>query len=396
MCAASPATVDLLPEIYRQFLPHVFHLPPPPEVFATCANCAMVNNTSSGPGKLRTFHPDLKCCTFHPHLPNYLVGALLAQESSSSEGHVRILRAIQARSGVSPGGIAPPKVYSLLYHNKDPSAFGNSHGLLCPYYETTSGLCSVWKYREAVCSTFYCKCSGGKDGKDFWEAMKHYLFLTESTLKKYVILKLCPGNATELIAHFNSRPAGQGPLSAADIDQSVDDADYRNLWREWQGRESQFFVEAYNLVAALTETEFRHLLGVEHEVKLRILREKHDRMVFTPGKLKRTPTLHPKTDDGGFYNVSLPTVGATMRVPVGLLDSFDGNAPTEENVEKANAAYNSTDAGDMVWILSKHGILLNQSRQAEGEVQQNAHTTPVDHLAAEHKFPFHQGGAEER
>ena len=68
--------VDFLPAAYRALLPEWFKLPLPIETAATCSECAMV---SAGASDDRfSYHPALKCCTYQPLLPSYLVGALLS------------------------------------------------------------------------------------------------------------------------------------------------------------------------------------------------------------------------------------------------------------------------------------------------------------------------------
>ena len=52
---------------------------------ATCDVCAMARP------KNRTkvhYQPDLKCCTFHPFLPNFLVGAILQDPSLKAGAEV--------------------------------------------------------------------------------------------------------------------------------------------------------------------------------------------------------------------------------------------------------------------------------------------------------------------
>ena len=165
-----PKILDGQPEIYRHLLPEFLNHQIPEETKATCSSCAMcesncqtstvpysnaaANSAADGP---RFFSSDTKCCTYHPNLPNFLVGAILAQcilpgtNNSAHEGQLRIGKKIVEKIGVTPYGINAPAKYNFLYQNSR-DFFGRSKGMLCPYYiDQEGGLCSIWAHRDAVC-----------------------------------------------------------------------------------------------------------------------------------------------------------------------------------------------------------------------------------------------------
>jgi hypothetical protein len=49
---------------------------PAPEPRATCANCRMCD-AHPAPELVARFEPSLKCCTYHPLLRNFQLGAIL-------------------------------------------------------------------------------------------------------------------------------------------------------------------------------------------------------------------------------------------------------------------------------------------------------------------------------
>ena len=75
-----------LPEVYRSRLPAFFDRPPIVETRATCSDCAMCDK--AGPAEAVApvgggfFRPEVKCCSYHPTLPNFLAGAALQDASS--------------------------------------------------------------------------------------------------------------------------------------------------------------------------------------------------------------------------------------------------------------------------------------------------------------------------
>src|SRR6266702_2052856 len=136
---ASPGSPlhDALPALYRSMLGAPFDREVPLESKATCDNCAMLEGAAGEharpvDGIPRFFRPDTKCCTFHPRLPNYLVGAVLSDETpGGAEGRRRVAARVASRVGVTPAWLHPPRTFSLLYDNAR-HAFGRAQGLRCP------------------------------------------------------------------------------------------------------------------------------------------------------------------------------------------------------------------------------------------------------------------------
>src|SRR5260221_469601 len=81
---------------------------------------------------------------------------------------------VASRVAVDPMGVHPPAAYTLLY-DRARGAFGRASSLRCPLYDAPTGACTVWRHREATCSTWFCKYVAGADGRQFWTAVKTYL-----------------------------------------------------------------------------------------------------------------------------------------------------------------------------------------------------------------------------
>ncbi|MBI1926266.1 hypothetical protein HYR99_18710 [Candidatus Poribacteria bacterium] len=323
---------DLLPEVYRNFFPVSFKFTIPKETAATCENCAMCQKPGQDLPSGHYFLPDTKCCTYHPVLRNYLVGALLNNtQPAFEEGRRRIREKINNRIGVTPHGVRPPAKYSLLYEKSRSLTFGKSQSLLCPYYEKEGGTCTVWPFREATCMTYYCKSVAGKEGHLFWATLKKYLSTVETTLGEYALYKM-GWDAEKIITSISSEPS----LTVEDLeDQPPSDKNYRDLWGDWVGREEDFYQETHRLVTALTPEDFERIVGISATIILEEFKKKRQEMVATtlPKTLKRNPFLQVHKCSDGTY--ALVSYSNTNPLQVGslvysILDLFDGQRSNEE------------------------------------------------------------------
>ncbi|TKC97272.1 hypothetical protein [Polyangium fumosum] len=241
---------SVFPPVYWSFLPSFFTKPAPREDKATCDRCAMASPAEGGhalPGAIH-FRPDVKCCSFHPRLPNYLVGAILSDDSPDmDEGRRRIRAKIAARSGVTPQWISPPEKTQLLLKATRRTSFGRSLVLRCPYYEVESGLCTVWRHRDSICSTFFCRYSAGADGANFWTAMRSYLSHVERRLAEHALQRVAP--------QLREPEATPGELTLEDLEDRPP-AHYSVCWSEWEGREEELYLRCHEHVAAIDRHEF--------------------------------------------------------------------------------------------------------------------------------------------
>jgi Fe-S-cluster containining protein len=363
-----PRIQDGLPSLYRNLFPAFFRNEVPVETKATCASCAMCQSSAPGAvesvdGVNRFFRPDTKCCTYHPRLPNYLMGGLLSDPNPDlAEGQRRVRERIASRMGVTPQWIKTPAKYNLLY-NSSRQFFGRSRSMRCPYYEENNpaGNCTIWAYREAVCSTFYCKYVAGADGRKFWMTLKTYLTLAEIQLSRYTTLKLLP----EYILSGRDKPEPAGVLSAEDLDdKALPDKEYAELWGKWAGREEELYRASYELVRQLTAEDFEKIIGLDGVVEQTVL-EKHYRAVTAP-ELPRVLKFNPSATvqwlpDGnlalGSYSehdgVALP--GAAYE----LLVEFTGKEPVSAVRQRLREQKQADLGEDVLLELYRHRILTD-------------------------------------
>ena len=353
--------LDILPDVYRNFLPAFFEESIPIETLATCFDCAMCNKPGEPqmPG-VNYFKPDSKCCTFMPKLPNYLVGGLLSDTGSEmEEGRRRILQRINEKIGILPYGIYPSKKFAILYKRGAEKTFGRNTTLICPYYVRAGGNCSVWKFRETVCSTYFCKSIAGQEGKKFWAAVNRYLTHVQDTLLLYTMFTLELDFDTNL-EHLKTQ--NLDVLEVSDLDESpLPEEEYSKLWGEWAGREVEFYKRTYEVVESLTPNKFDELCGINQKVFLKSLERRRTEIIAPkiPEVLIRNPDLksmalgtdrHMVKTDIGFFVIQNTLYEA--------LDLFDGKRTMAEISELVKQKWNDTLRDDLLIPMFHNKIVI--------------------------------------
>ncbi|MEP7121145.1 MAG: hypothetical protein ABJE95_09555 [Byssovorax sp.] len=287
----------LLPGLYQPLLPAVFDTEVPAEPKATCSTCAMCPPKDAPPAAadVTYFRPDSKCCTFEPRLPSYLVGAILADERPDlAEGRRRVRAKIAAKSGATPQWLAPPARREVLMGAGWRHGFGRSLLLLCPYFESDGGLCTIWRHREAVCSTFFCKYDSAADGEQFWRSVRALVGYVERVLSLHVTRELIPGYEP---------PVTTRDLTLEELeDRAPSERDYQALWGAWAFREEELYLRAYELVRGLDRPRFQAILAdAEYEKRSATMTAAHTRITSPalPRHLMPRPDLVARPTDGG-------------------------------------------------------------------------------------------------
>jgi hypothetical protein len=221
------------------------------------------------------FEPATKCCTYIPTLHNYLVGRILAErDPAMAVGASTVNARIDEHVGVTPLGVAPPSHFALLY---GPERFGKSESLRCPYYLADGGKCGVWKHRNAVCSSWFCKHGRGAAARAFWRALEAALSEAERAVAKAVVLELDVG-ATALSALFPHPNEAKGNAAPGDLDKRVDPQRYAKLWGSWLGKEREFYGHATKVAGKLTWPAVLRLGGSELQARVQIAKQALERL----------------------------------------------------------------------------------------------------------------------
>jgi hypothetical protein len=366
-----PAIRDALPALYHDLLADPLAEEIPAETKATCASCAMLEGSCGGAGvaavdgRSRFFRPDTKCCTFHPRLPNYLVGAILGSDDpADAEGRGRLAARVASRVGVAPEWLHPPRAFTLLYDHAH-RAFGRTQALRCPFYEERGGGCTIWAHRDAVCATYFCKYVAGADGRRLWTAVKELVSLVEIQLARAALLEIAP----ELLDREpGSRPGASAPLGPEDLDGApLPAAEHDAAWGRWAGREAELYAACHRVVRALGPRELDALLGLDGRIARRAVRRALDaaRSTALPPVLRLDPgTTVAWLPDGsvalGAYSeleaVALP--GAAYR----LLARFTGAEPVETVRARLRAEEHADLADEVLLELYRQRVLTPPPR----------------------------------
>jgi Fe-S-cluster containining protein len=338
-------------------LPVVFDRAEIPERRATCNNCAMAGGEGAN---AISFQPNLKCCTYQPTLPNFLVGAVLSDESPEiAEGKRRVQERIRSRIGVTPQWLSPPRKYRVLHDAARGTSFGRSRALLCPFYVDEGGQCSIWRHREAVCSTFFCKHEAGATAHAFWTAQKQLLGSHEVVLSQWAAREVYPSAAEPAFPRMR--------LTLEDLeDRPPNEDDYAAGWGEWIGREEEFYRRTFELVSAVDVEKAAVLLEDNERAKTLAasMAERHDEI--TSPKLATHLVMNPELlatpigESGAMAVTTYSAYDPMVLIPElwAVLPEFEGTESVTEIKDRLDREKDVTIGDDLLLILQHHAILV--------------------------------------
>ncbi len=187
--------------------------------------------------KKATFHNcpkypmDLKCCTFHPFLTNYSVGAILSDPNTPKFILEQIRSKIQNQEYALPLGLFAPVKYQIEFHQRNENDFGFNSKFLCPYFDKIKQQCGIWAYRGSVCTSYFCDSDFGKKGLQFWSLFGDYLHYLEMSLAQDCMVSL--GLDADLIdlqlEYINCESASEEEVQS----NSMSDSIFNCHWKSW-------------------------------------------------------------------------------------------------------------------------------------------------------------------
>lgn len=224
------------------------------ETLATCETCAMVKpeGLTRDPGP---FDPKLKCCTYFPFIPNFSLGAILKASHENASTRVRLTSAEQ-QGVLLPLGLFPTPERQSLIESLGSEAFGQRRELLCPFYDTAVDRCSIWAYRPAVCTSYFCKSNRGQSGLDLWADIEKYLNHFEWQLANEVFARL----------GFDEDALEMCRAAMFDENQEADErAEFiRAAWGSWFNRKEEFFMAALQTALTFDSDSVGKLFDEDH------------------------------------------------------------------------------------------------------------------------------------
>ena len=244
-----------IPEVYSKLLPREILDFGPEETKATCDTCAMSRPRHRGKVHYRE---DLKCCTFHPFVPNYMIGAIF-NDSTATDAHEILRGKIQRREYSLPIGMVAPVRFQVEFNQRTEGEFGQREDWLCPYFNRENSNCNIWRNRGVVCTTFFCKSSYGKVGLKFWEALNSYLGYVELALleEALVMLDFSPRQIMTLLDYHNR----QDGTAAEKKSWSLPEKASRELWNGYYDDQEGFFKKSYEIITKLDKKAFHEMIG---------------------------------------------------------------------------------------------------------------------------------------
>ena len=279
--AAGSLPLAALPPLYGRWVADLLEgAPIPAEVGATCDDCAMAAPRGEAPRDAGTyFDVRVKCCSFVPTLPNFLVGRILLERgrgAAERSGRASVEARIRAGVGVSPLGVSPPPTFVVLYRSAA-EAFGRARALRCPHFVEEGGLCGIWKHRNSTCATWFCKFVRGQTGRAFWRELQEFLAAIERSLTRFALLEIDPGpeSLAALYPPTSSLGAPAESLTAGDLDGEVEPERRRTLWGRFLGRERELYQRAARLVDRLAWADVLRIGGSEVALRARLVRDAH-------------------------------------------------------------------------------------------------------------------------
>ncbi len=215
-----------MPGFWRYALPEEMQwMKLPKERWATCDDCFR-----AAMGDCRE---DCRCCTYFPQLPGFAVGLALKDASARP----RMLQLVQAGHTLPQGLWATPQRVGAAAQAQADDHFGQRPEMICPFLDSTTLNCHIYPYRNSVCSTFFCENDHGEAGADAWGNVQILVGRVETALGQWAMQQA--GLDCEAYLHRLDELAGDlGSWAAA---EAWPESARRHLWRDWYGREVEFF-----------------------------------------------------------------------------------------------------------------------------------------------------------
>jgi hypothetical protein len=337
---------------------------PPSEPKATCGDCVMCGGLERSASRV-TFSPDVKCCSYVPHLANFLVGRSLL-----GPGRESIIARIARRAGATPLGLglSQADIRRILGAQ---SHFGRSPVVVCPHFLKETKGCAIWQTRNAVCSTWFCKHERGAVTQRFWHAVRDLLIAAEEQIAERCLthgdlpdkqVRAVLGHRStvrDTIARANS---GEELPETAPDDESPDW--YARMWGDWAGREEDWFLRSAESVTTMNkEVLISEMDGVRHlsqAVRDRWddlnVHDVPDRLTFSPGVgSEAAPDVLRLIGYSPFDPLVLP---AALHAELHLLDG----RPIAQVREGINPHSTALD-DDLLGLLHDFGIAVPRGDQ---------------------------------
>lgn len=122
---------------------------------------------------LGPFKPTVKCCTFHPFLPSFTIGALIALEKTP----LSVIEEYLAESRLTPLGAFPRRPGKSICET------GKNQNDACLFLSKDGAArCTIRDFRPSTCAGYVCRSTSGLSGLKVWQDWELKLKRFEWTL----------------------------------------------------------------------------------------------------------------------------------------------------------------------------------------------------------------------
>jgi hypothetical protein len=274
---------------------------------------------------------------------------LADEDPQAAAGRESVQQRIASGVGVTPLGIQAGPHFTLIYKHTADALFGRSPGLRCPHFLAAGGgLCGIWRHRNAVCSTWFCKHERGDVGKKYWESVLQLLTMVERHLSLWAAATL--GESVEDL----------GPALLSYYATVFEPTSSR--WTGGRtGSPSEFYRAAAKLVNELTWAKVLDIGGPELALLMGRLRAAHGALQRTeaPDRLRLGTVTTSRRPDGtvglmGYSPHDMLVVPAPLAE---ALHHFDGRHWTSEVCEELESRLGITIDHATLVRLVDFGVL---------------------------------------
>lgn len=199
----------------------------PDERLASCDDCYKA--------ALGHYRDDCRCCTCLPQMPNFMLGLALDDPRSAD----RVRRQIRLGNALPLGLVSSPRRYLAAVQSQARGQFGQLPAELCPFVERETFHCTVYPYRNSICSTFFCVHDHGPAGAEYWDRVQALAGHMESSLAQWAMGRAGLKHGRYL-SRMNSLAADVPELARRESMAWPAEA-LKHLWGPLLGQQEAFF-----------------------------------------------------------------------------------------------------------------------------------------------------------
>ncbi len=219
--------LHIVPDVWKRMFPEDFYyFRVPDEKKSTCSACPKIKSDG--------YLPSVKCCTYHPRIPNFLLGQALLSDDKDVKAKVE--KMIDDGFATPEGLQQTPKQSRESIAENASDQFGKNTAVVCRFLD--DGKCGIYLYRNSVCSTFFCK-NDQKAGENYWAKVQSLAGQIETALGQWAMEK-CGISIEDFFECLNSLDVNK---SYDAVTSSWSSETLQLFWGEWYGRERDFYKE---------------------------------------------------------------------------------------------------------------------------------------------------------